>query len=434
MKKFKAVISLLLVLLMALSCLSLAGCGEKKPTIEKDKTTGDEEVAGTAYEGIEEYAGSTIKFATWIDHTQGEGAVPMTSFAEKYDIEVVISPVPEGDYVTKISGLIGAGQSPDMIVDNFDYPDILALAMPLDDVKSIDLTDEFWDQDLVNGMGCINGKHYYVNSLQSPWTYRFMCFYNIKLFEDNGFKTPGEYYEEDNWNIKTFESCASQIAKLGDKYVGASVRPEFAAGIWEASTNYYKDGKFVSGLENTALATAFKWSIGGKEKGIFSTSREDVKFKANECGMLLYGDFGLRSTGGFEGMDPDIVGYVPMPKVNATDKYYPSTGTLRAYGICKGSKNAEATGYFLRHFLDFKNYDRETMFKSDEASEFYDKLREMEDHCHLLVKGSYEGNGVIMQVTSAQVDTALKSVKNQVDAIVAKQNATLEDVKNKQGK
>lgn len=424
MKKFRTVISLLLVLLMAVSCLSLAGCGDKAPTVSKDKSSGDED-EGTAYSGISEYAGTTIKFATWIDHTEGEGAVPMASFAEKYDIEVVITPVPQTDYVTKISGLIGAGQSPDMIVDNYDYPEILALAQPLDDVKSIDLTDKFWDQDLVNGMGYVNGKHYYVNSLQSPWTYRFMCFYNKKLFEDNGFKTPGEFYDEDNWTIDTFVECATKISRLGDKYVGASVRPEFAAGIWEASTSYYKDGKFVSGLNDTKLATAFKWAISNKEKGIFSNTNEAVKFKANECGMFLYGDFGLRSTGGFETMDPEYIGYVPMPKVNKADKYYPSTGTLRAYGICKGSKNAEATGYFLRWFLDFKNYDRKSMFKSDEASDFYDELREMEDHCHLLVKGSYEGNNTVIGVTSAQVDTALKSVKNVVDARIAKDNATL---------
>ena len=144
MKKFRTVISLLLVLLMAVSCLSLAGCGDKAPTVSKDKSSGDED-EGTAYSGISEYAGTTIKFATWIDHTEGEGAVPMASFAEKYDIEVVITPVPQTDYVTKISGLIGAGQSPDMIVDNYDYPEILALAQPLDDVKSIDLTDKFWE-------------------------------------------------------------------------------------------------------------------------------------------------------------------------------------------------------------------------------------------------------------------------------------------------
>ena len=80
--------------LCAVMCVSAVGCGGGGKGKTISKVTGGDEEDKTAYSGIEEYAGTTLKFATWIDHTAGEGAAPMSSFAEKYDIEVEITPVP----------------------------------------------------------------------------------------------------------------------------------------------------------------------------------------------------------------------------------------------------------------------------------------------------------------------------------------------------
>lgn len=424
--------------LSAVMCLSVAGCGDtstdSKTTISK--VTGgaaDDAEETSAYSGISEYDGTTLKFATWIDHREGEGAVPMSSFAEKYNIEVEITAIPQGDYATKLSGLIASGQSPDIIVDNNEFPYILPYAEPLNDVKSINLEDSFWDKT-VTDYATFNGKTYLVNSVDSPWTYRFMCFFNKKLFEDNGFKSPQEYYEEDNWTIDTFVSCAKQIKNLGSDFVGASVRQEFAAGIFESETTRISNGKFTNNVTDSKLSKAYKWMLTGKEAGYFSTANEADKFSKNKCGMFLYGDFGLRATGGFASMDPDIIGYVPMPKPSKSQSYYPSVASWRAYGICKGSKNAEAAGYFIRYFLDFKNYDRSSMFKSDEADKFYDELREIEDHTFML---TYHGvnrdltntTEVIVSSSSAQVDTNLKAISNRVDAQVDKANKVISGLK-----
>jgi hypothetical protein len=155
------------------------------------------------------------------------------------------------------------------------------------------------------------------------------------------------------------------------------------------------------------------------------------QFLKNQCGLFLYGDFGLRSTGGFQTMDPDLIGYVPLPKPTKDQSYYPSVASWRAYGICKGSKNAEATGYFIRYFLDFNNYDRDTMFKSERADKFYDELRGIEDHTFML---TYYGVNrdlantveVITASSSSQVDTNLKAISNRVDIQVEKANNILE--------
>ena len=76
--KIKNLLTLALCIAM---CISAAACGKGGGGVSK-VTGGDDDMDNTAYSGIEEYAGSTIKFATWVDHKEGEGAVPMASFAE----------------------------------------------------------------------------------------------------------------------------------------------------------------------------------------------------------------------------------------------------------------------------------------------------------------------------------------------------------------
>ncbi len=429
MKKRNRILSFALTLML---CLAVCGCGDGDSLTITRQEGGEEEDNSSSYSGIEQYSGTTIKFATWVDHKSGEGAVPMASFADKYNIEIELSLVPQTDYSTRLSGMIASGQSPDLIVDNNEFPYLLPCAEPLNNVASIDLSDEFWDKT-VTEMSTFNGNTYFVNSVNSPWTYRFMCFYNIKLFEDNGFKSPAEYYAEDNWNIDTFTTCARQIKNLGSDYIGASVRQEFAAGIFESETTRLVDGRFVNNVSDPNLAEAYKWMMQGVESGDFVATSGLDKFKRNLCGLFLYGDFGLRTTGGFETMDPDIIGYVPMPKPTKDAAYYPSVASWRAYGICKGSKNAEATGYFIRYFLDFANYERSSMFKSERADEFYDELREIEDHTFML---TYHGVNrdlantvdIITSSSAAQVETNLRAISNSVDFQVQRANEILDEL------
>ena len=52
----------------------------------------------------------------------------MASFADKYNIEIELSLVPQTDYSTRLSGMIASGQSPDLIVDNNEFPYLLPCA------------------------------------------------------------------------------------------------------------------------------------------------------------------------------------------------------------------------------------------------------------------------------------------------------------------
>lgn len=445
MKKLRNILTILLCFAMVLSCFSLVGCGDKKPTVSKisnDDVEGSVKVTTEdPFAGIEKYKGTTVRFATWIDHTANESAKPIADFTDKYGINLQLVPVNQGDYLVKLSGLIGAGQSPDLIVDNLRMPAVFPYAQPLNNIPSFNLDDPFWDQ-AYEDVTTINGNTYFVNSVNSPWTYRYMVFFNKKLFEDNNFKSPAEYYEDGEWTIDNFVKCASQISKLGDDYVGASVRLQTAAAIFGTEIVKFENGKFVNNLNDTKLRAAYKWVMDNKDKGLFVTTENYGGMKENKMGLVVGGDFGLRTTGSFKGMDPDNLGFAPMPKVTK-DGPQPRGSSFRAYGVCKGAENPVAVGYFLRYYLDYDNYDTSSMFDTQRAADYYKYIRTVEADQYLMLSqgvldlSAGEGSNqklytVITNSTSAQLDVNLSKLKNDVDSCVNKANAFLDDKANEE--
>lgn len=437
--KIKSLLSVLLSLAMVISLFSLAGCGSDKP--EKLKPTNDGDTT-TTLSGIDEYKGTTVTFATWVDHSKSEAAATWASFTEKYDITIKTVNIGQWNYVNKLSGLVAAGQSPDIIVENGNFPALFPVAQRLDEIKTFDLKDDFWDQNVIN-YGSINGVPYFINAVNTPWTFRGCILYNKKVFEDNGIKSPMEFYEEDNWTIDTFVECATRVSKLGSDYVGAFVPLENACNIFGVKLVEYKDSKFINNVGNDQVAAACRWLMNGVDSKIFNPiiGNEDfAKFTSGKTGMVAYSDYGLRISGPFRAMDSKDMGYLPMPKVSASDEHYPVSNSLRAYGICKGARNAEAAAYFLRYFLDYENYNKNDVFISEEASDFAFSMNEM-NHNPLL--GTSNGvlcilDGLsdsaakyyktITDSSAAQVATNLKSFSNNIEACVKEANDIIDRV------
>ena len=436
MKNSKRFLAIVLSLVVTLSCLYLAGCGGDSKKKQKNGAVVD---GDDPYAGIEEYEGTTIKFATWIDHSKSEAARVFSSFEEKYGIKVELVSVNQKDYITKISGLIAADASPDIVVNNGTAPSVYSLLQPLNDISTVNLNDDFWDKDVLE-FNKINGNYYALNSKYSPQNYRSVVTYNKKLFEDNGFKSPGDFYEEGNWTIATMEECATRIARLGSDYVGLSARPAVLANIFGTSLIEFKDGKYVNNSSNEELQKAYKWAISCQEKGISTYKYMWWKFNQNLVGMEVYSDWMLRANGAYAqyGVDPDNVGYVPFPKVSA-DSEQLSLLADRSYGICKGAKNAEAAGYFLRYFLDYENYDEDEMFVSKDAAKAFKMLRDIDCKTIMSVEGecltSYYGSqtdqtcyDVILGGGSSQFVVNLKKFSTEMDAVVNFCNEIIDDL------
>lgn len=437
MKNIKRLLSVLMALVVTVSCLSLAGCGDSKTA--KKKNSDAQLTSDDPYAGIEEYEGTTLKFATWIDHTKSEAARVFSSFEEKYGIKIELVSVSQSDYVTKVAGLVASEASPDIIVNNSKTPSIFSLLQPLNDVSTVNLEDDFWDKDILE-LNKIHDNYYLVNSKNSPQNYRSLVTYNKKLFEDNGFKSPGEYYEEGNWTIETMEECATRIARLGSDYVGISIMPDGVADIFGTNMITYKNGQYKNNCSDPTLQKAYKWAMGLKEKGIYTSNYMWWKFNKNLVGMEVTSDWQLRANGSYakNGVDPDVVDYVPLPKLSKDAKQISTLGN-RGYGICKGSKNVEAAGYFLRYFLDYENYNEDEMFQSKKAAKMFKMLREIE--CETLFNleksclASYYGETIdydcykmIFASTSAQFSVNLKKFTTEMQAVVDSCNETLEEI------
>ena len=115
-------------------------------------------------------------------------------------------------------------------------------------------------------------------------------------------------------------------------------------------------------------------------------------------------------------------------------------GSDYMYGIIAGAKNADAAGYFLRHFLDYRNYDLQNTFITAEAGNFYyevtntvayEKYFNFDDACCTFVgaSGSYIFNNPAVKAAPAQVNGEIQSVSNVVDQAVKAGNELIAKVR-----
>ena len=437
MKNFRKILAIVLSLLVCISCISLAGCGgTNKPQKQKN----DSQVDGNdPYAGIEEYEGTTIKFATWIDHTKSEAARVFASFEEKYGIKVELVSINQKEYATKVAGLISSDASPDIIVNNSQQPSVYPLAQPLEDISTVNLSDEFWDQDIIKTNN-INGNSLFINSKYSPQNYMSVVSYNKKLFEDNGFKSPQEYYDEGNWTLETMEECATRIARLGSDYVGLSATPTNIGALFGTNLITFENEEYVNNSSDENLQKAYKWAITSKEKGIFTFEYMWWKFPKNLVGMEIVTDWLGRANAAYatQGVDSDIIGFVPLPKLTADSEQLANKDN-RGYGICKGAKNAEAAGYFLRYFLDYENYDPDEMFISKDAEEIFKAVRDLDAKVTVSIEGgcisTYYGEKSdqpvyrqILSGSSAQFNVNLKMFSSEIQTVIDSCNEILENL------
>ena len=121
-----------IIALFVVVCLSIcfAGCGGTSSNGDKTGSSGGTQNMNADEEAFfdnvpAELIGTTVKFATWIDHTKTEAAPVMADFTELTGIKVELDTIPQGEYITKLSARIAAGQSPDIVVENGDWPRLM---------------------------------------------------------------------------------------------------------------------------------------------------------------------------------------------------------------------------------------------------------------------------------------------------------------------
>ena len=428
------------LLLTAVMCISIVGCGNDSG----GKKGGKKNVSGnTGEDGFfdnipESLEGTTVRFATWIDHNTNESAEVLKNFTDLTGINVQIDITPGMEYTSKIAALIAAGQSPDVLVNVERFPPILPLLMPLEDTI-INPTDPFWDQEMTK-MGTINGHSYLINAANSAWSFHSgVVVYNNRIFEDNGITTPATYVQEGKWTLDNFFKCAKELSAVCP-LAGVSIDPErFVGAYGDMMVKYDQENqRFVNNCKSESVLKYWQMLAKAREDGYALIRESRSPFGEGKTGMFIGGAYALRKYGWFTEMDNDELCVTYMPKLDVNSDY-PTFASTRGYGICKGASNADGAAYFLRYFLNMDNYDKSVVFRSDEAAELYEEINKNVDYSktyhayaveYMLYPENFPGilNSVfpeLLNCTPSQVNTALNAASNTVDACIEKANEVI---------
>ena len=436
------------LIVACLICMLCAGCGKNPGSSsstdglpqkgQNNNTAIDAEME--YFEGVPaELDGTTVKFATWIDHTRNESSQVLSDFTDITGINVEIVPTTQTDYVSRLSALIAAGEAPDVIVNNSEWPVVLSLLQPLDGTI-LDTTDTFWDQDIVK-MYTVGGRPYLVNVKGGAWDLGGACIvYNNRILEDNGITTPSLYYQEGRWNLDNFFKCARELkAVCPDGGVGIELST-FLNVYGKTFVNYNPESQsFESNIASPDFVSLLQTLISARDSGYANVNDDGTRylFEDERIGMLFCGTYGLRKTGWFSSMDIDDIVFAPLPTLESGSEQVYGVGGGRAYGISKGAENPDGAAYFLRYFLNLDHYDIDEVYKNEECAEFMAEIQANKicspDVTNTVLKILVNPDKPIYQVfpdledcTSAQVSTALNSGANTFNACIERANQMIQ--------
>lgn len=432
-----------------------ASASSDDKTTSSNKTTSGSKKPGTVITGADskemayfqnvpaKLDGTTVHFATWIDHNKNESAQVLSDFEDITGIKVKLTTIAQTDYISKLTSLVAAGEGPDVIVSNDEWPKILSLCTPLN--KTIlDTKDTFWDQDVVKAY-TVNGNPYLVNVRNGAWDFGGACVvYNKRIFEDNGITTPSLYYQEGRWTLDNFFKCAREL-KAVVREAGVGIELDTFLGAYATNMITYEPSSqsFKSNINDTKFISTLTKLIEARDAGYANVTDDGSRylFEGERMGMLLTGIYGLRKTGHFNTMDQDDLEFVLLPRESTSAKQVYGNVGGRAYGICKGAKNADGAAYFLRYFLNMDFYDKSEIFKNDDCAALDKEIKANINRSRLSCTGTVisivtGSSGDIYKIfpdlktcTASQVQAALKSGSNSLNSCINKANEMIKNNK-----
>ena len=375
---------------------------------------------------------STVKYATWENIGSMEYGPVIKKFTADTKIKVKIVAVPQDNYEEKISSMIAAGNSPDVIKDQNRFPYTIANAQPITN-GGVNPSDSRWDPVQTN-ISTVNGKTYYVCSKQPIFQCRYLLYYNKKLFTANGINSPEDYVNANNWNLETFKKAAQEIKAAAGLEAGAYLAFESFPSCYRGQFFKLNDGKFSSGVLDDSMRNIVTYMLDGSKGGYFKLVNRPNggDFTSGKAAMVIMDTFGLKANGYFKEMKDSDLGFTYLPKENASDANYPSAGWSGGTGIAKGAKNVEGAGKFINYVFDMDKFEYSDVYKNDASQKFHIEItsRALDSNRvaffgpHLNKISPITAN--LLNTDSSQVVANLSKVQNVVTDMVNKANAEIE--------
>ena len=330
-KNLIRILSLLMALCIALCC---AGCGGEEVEIvyeyEDEQSSTQSDVQSNTNSGTSsnkgpaskveavindnvnpaDYRGKTVVYATWRNPALYEDGPVVEAFQKKYGIKVKVDLMTEETYTNTVLGRIASGKSPDVYFSTYTFPYCIDALQPIDAAK-LNLKEDIWDDALID-LATVKGKTYLVDTIGNIWKDEDMVFFNKKIFRDNGWTTPEEYYEAGKWNFDTMKKCMQQVASLGSDYIGGAIHLEGLIHGTGSSVIGYKNGKFYNGTTDTTTQDIMRWASNGVKEGWLSTLSIYTalnQFPSGKVGIAILHSFGLKKTGYLRTMKASDIGF-----------------------------------------------------------------------------------------------------------------------------
>lgn len=188
----------------------------------------------------------------------------LPEFEKKYGGKVNVIATGWGEMKDNLIGMVNAGEVCDLAQANdqtFPLYPMKKLVQPLE--AYFDVNNEMWNPSITDAYS-FGGNAYAIGTDAVP----LVIYYNKTLIENNGLKTPREYYEEGNWNWETFRELAINMTADTD---GDAVVDQYGFGWWDGdyaaflTTNgvtnlqYNTDGTIGTSYKNEAAIEAIQF-------------------------------------------------------------------------------------------------------------------------------------------------------------------------------
>ncbi len=336
-----------------------------KPTTEKKDGLINKDV------DPKDYKGKTVKFAVTIMPDVDESGPVVKAFERKYDIKVDCILTDQGDFTNKVNGMIAAGNSPDVVRSNGDFPVIMSVLQNLDAAK-LDYEEEIWN-DKTFELTTFGGSPYLCDTDNNIWGEIDIVMYSKSALKSANCYTPEEYDKAGKWTWDAFFEICRQIKKATGKTGGSFTYFDNAMHGMGATVFKIENGKIVNGLDKADALKAMTSYASAYKEGILHWGAAASDLKEGRAGIITTPIWSLKKTGGLKDYSNfDDLGFYYLPRLTP-DSDYASTGIFRGWGICRGAQEPVAAGIFLREYLDVNNYDVKSTFISEDAQDFFFK-------------------------------------------------------------
>ena len=404
----KKVLSAIFAVLMAISCLIVAGCTEKDPGTQKTDTTAAAETeAATAavteeqeilpdlpdvtFENSDPFVILTQKSGYEADFYTEDNDTGDTlhdavrlrnnNVCDKYKIQIEVYCEEYSTVNDMIKRSVNSGTHEyDLCFVHMVSGAVLAqsnIVLPFEKLEYVDLSKPWWDKDIKNGFS-IENNMMMVNGDISPMSFSTTsCLYfNKKLFDDNDMEYPYKLVEEGKWTLdKLYEMTKDLTVPDGDGKIDAlNGKNQFGLASWYLDVPYsfyYGAGGMLITKDKDTDAPVYDpdieretaiynkiYDVIIKNNAYFETDSTTKNFpnvaKVFSEGRAFFYDAKLSSAEELRDMDYEF-GILPIPKLNeAQDDYRSfvngSSSMVCVPTTCRTAEMRERTSILIEAF------------------------------------------------------------------------------------